>query len=86
MCSVVNLKGKALNDVDHLFLLAAGEPIMERQPDELVADAFGNRAVTGFSAKVPPHVREMQRQIMEHAINPALTQISDQLLPEFKVR
>ncbi len=75
-----------MQKVDYLFLLAAGEGVMERQPDELVADAFGNRAVACFSTKVLPHVREMQRQIMEYAINSALTQISDQLLPELEIR
>ncbi len=75
------LEGKFLQKVDHLLLLAAGEGVMERQPDELVADAFGNGAITRFSAKIPAHIGEVQGQIMEYTIKSMLAQISNQLLP-----
>jgi hypothetical protein len=45
------LEGKPLQEVDHLFLLAAGERIMERQPDELVTDT--PVTVTRFSLNSP---------------------------------
>src|SRR5512138_1189532 len=53
------LERKSLQQVDHLFLLAAGESIVEGQPEELVADTLGHRAITRFAAETLPHGREM---------------------------
>lgn len=55
------LERELQKQVDHLFLLSAGQRVMERQTDQLVADTFGDRAVADLPAEALSHVRQMQR-------------------------
>jgi hypothetical protein len=55
---------------------------MEWQSDQLIADTLGHRAITRLTAESPAHIREMQRQVVEHAVDAALPKVCDQSLPQ----
>ena len=45
-----------MKEIDHLLLLVAGQRVMERQADQLVADAFCDGTVTDLRAETLSHV------------------------------
>src|SRR5436309_91143 len=67
-------------------LVLFGEIIVERQSQKAVAEVLCNRALTRNPAETHSHFREVQWQVMEHAENSPLSQVSDQRLAEPKIR
>ena len=81
---MLELEGKATNRVYDLFLLVTGQGVVEGQAHEAVADAFGHGQVAGSAAKALPHIRKMQRQVMEDAIDATFTQVGNEFLSQIQ--
>src|SRR5690606_30418916 len=81
-----SLELKAQDRVQHLLLIARGQPIVERQTHKLIGYFFSDRAIANLAAERMSHVGEMQRQIMKDTVNATLAQIHDEFLAQIEVR
>ncbi len=52
--------------MDDIRLFGFAEIVVERQAQQAIADILGDRAVAGLAAEPPPHIRQVQRQVVEH--------------------
>src|SRR5512139_1879356 len=53
---------------------------MERQTNQPVADALRHRQIPFPAAKLPTHIRYVQRQVMKYAINSTVSQVGNEFL------
>src|SRR5271166_2563491 len=75
------LRYKRLDRIDHAPLIAHREAIVKRQTNQPFADRLGYRAIPLPSAKLLPHLRQMQGLIVEHAQDLTLLEVLDKTAP-----
>src|SRR5690349_1723685 len=68
------------NCIDYTLLLGLAEIIVERQAHQSIADILRHRAIAIAAAKLAPHIRKVQRNIVKDAENIMIFQVGDQRL------